>query len=58
MLSILKLHGHNPAGICNKTNHGKLKLVKNREDEDSLLICSQIKGVFKWKTTDNKKSTD
>ncbi|XP_028416631.1 uncharacterized protein LOC114540704 [Dendronephthya gigantea] len=43
--------GYDP-GLCNKTNHGKLKLVKNREDEDSLFICSQVKGVFKWKSTD------
>ena len=48
--------GYDP-GLCNQTNRGKLKLVKNREDEDRLLVCSQEKGVFKWKTIQMVSST-
>ena len=44
----------NDPGPCNKDNHGKLKLVKNREDDDRLLVCLQEKRVFNWKATDGE----
>ena len=45
--------GYDP-GPCSNTNHGKLKLAKNRENKDRLLICSEEEGVFKWIRTDGK----
>ena len=43
--------GYDP-GLCASSNRGKLKTVKNREDKDTLLICSEENGVYKWKVTD------
>ena len=45
--------GYDP-GPCSNTNHGKLKLAKNRENKDRLLVCSEEEGVFKWIRTDGK----
>ena len=41
-------------GICNETNHGNLIMVKDRENNDKLLVCAEEKSVYLWKTTDGK----
>ena len=43
-------------GSCSKSNHGDLILVKDRENRDTLLICTENNGVYNWKTTDSKAS--
>ena len=49
-------NGYDP-GLCANSSHGKLKIVKNREDKDTLLVCFQEQGVYKWKMTDGEKHT-
>ena len=43
--------GYDP-GSCSKTEGGSLKLIKNRLNNDKLLICTEERGVYAWKTTD------
>ena len=38
-------------GSCSKSNHGDLILVKDRENRDTMLICTEGNGVYKWQTT-------
>ncbi|CAB4043773.1 Hypothetical predicted protein, partial [Paramuricea clavata] len=45
---------HDP-GKCSKSSHGELILVKDRENRDTVLICTEDNGVYSWKTTDNSK---
>ena len=40
-------------GSCSKSNHGDLILVKDRENKDTMLICTEGNGVYKWQTTDS-----
>ena len=49
----VSLEGYNP-GECNKENHGKLIIVKDRQDNDKLLVCAEENKVYLWKTTDGK----
>jgi hypothetical protein len=46
--------GYDP-GLCANSTRGKLKMVKNREDKDTLLVCFQENGVYMWKMTDGRK---
>ncbi len=39
-------------GSCNTTTHGQEVLVKDRSDEEIILICAKSKGVYKWKPLD------
>ncbi|XP_028403464.1 uncharacterized protein LOC114526145 [Dendronephthya gigantea] len=52
MLTVRK--NHDP-GSCSESNHGELKLVKDRENRDTILVCTEFDEVFSWKTTDNSK---
>ena len=44
---------HDP-GTCSKSNHGDLILVKDRENKDTILVCTEDNGLYGWKTTDSK----
>ena len=44
---------HDP-GKCSKSNHGELILVKDRENRDTVLICTEDNDVYSWKTTDSE----
>ena len=44
---------HDP-GTCSQSNHGEIILVKDRESQDTILVCTEHKGNFAWKTTDSK----
>ena len=52
----MSIRGYHP-GICDKRNHGKLTMVKDREENDKLLVCAKENKVYIWKTTDGKFST-
>ena len=41
-------------GSCNRKSHGKEVLVKDRSDEEIILVCVKDKGVYQWKATDGK----
>ena len=43
--------GYDP-GSCSKKERGLLKLIKDRSNNDKLLICNERNGVYVWKTTD------
>ncbi|XP_028391546.1 uncharacterized protein LOC114516311 [Dendronephthya gigantea] len=43
--------GYDP-GSCSKKERGLLKLIKDRSNNDKLLICAEQNGVYAWKTTD------
>ncbi|XP_028413273.1 uncharacterized protein LOC114536122 [Dendronephthya gigantea] len=43
--------GYDP-GSCGKKERGLLKLIKDRSNNDKLLICKKENGVYTWKTTD------
>ncbi|XP_028391389.1 uncharacterized protein LOC114516186 [Dendronephthya gigantea] len=43
--------GYDP-GSCGKKERGLLKLIKDRSNNDKLLICKEENGVYAWKTTD------
>ncbi|XP_028413272.1 uncharacterized protein LOC114536121 [Dendronephthya gigantea] len=43
--------GYDP-GSCTKKERGLLKLIKDRSNNDKLLICAERNGVYAWKTTD------
>ncbi|XP_028391545.1 uncharacterized protein LOC114516310 [Dendronephthya gigantea] len=43
--------GYDP-GSCSKKKRGLLKLIKDRSNNDKLLICAEQNGVNAWKTTD------
>ncbi|XP_028405295.1 uncharacterized protein LOC114527801 [Dendronephthya gigantea] len=45
---------YNP-GTCAKANRGELVLVKDRENKDTILVCTEDEGVYTWKTTDGSK---
>ena len=49
----VSFHDHNP-GKCNKKNHGQLIIVKDRQDNEKLLVCAEEKSVYLWKPTDGK----
>ena len=42
---------HDP-GPCNSSNHGYFNIVKDREMNDKLLVCSENKGVYQWIVSD------
>ena len=44
---------HNP-GNCSEPNHGEIILVKDRENKDTILVCTEDNGNYAWKTTDSK----
>ena len=41
-------------GSCSTSNHGELILVKDRENKDTILVCTEDNGVYNWKTTDSE----
>ncbi|XP_028413259.1 uncharacterized protein LOC114536107 [Dendronephthya gigantea] len=43
--------GYDP-GSCSKKERGLLKLIKDRSNNDKLLICAEQNAVYGWKTTD------
>ena len=44
---------HDP-GNCSESNHGEMILVKDRENKDTILVCTEDNGNYAWKTTDSK----
>ena len=52
----ISVQGYNP-GECNYGSHGKLVLVKDRRDNDKLLVCVEENGVYLWKPTDGSSPT-
>lgn len=44
---------HDP-GNCSQSNHGEIILVKDRENKDTILVCTEDNGNYAWKTTDSK----
>ncbi len=44
-------------GSCSRSNHGDLTLVKDRENRDILLVCTESNGAYNWKTTDMSKTS-
>jgi hypothetical protein len=45
--------GYDP-GSCKNETHGNEVLVKNRADEEKIVICVKDKGVYQWRSTDGK----
>jgi hypothetical protein len=41
-------------GTCNSTSHGQEVLVKDRSDEEIIVICVKDKGFYQWKTLDGR----
>ena len=41
-------------GPCKNETHGKYVLVKNRADEEIVVICVKDKGIYHWKSMDGK----
>jgi hypothetical protein len=41
-------------GPCKKKTHGKEVLVKNRADEEKVVICVKDKGAYQWESTDGE----
>ena len=52
---MLRVRNTYDPGSCSKSNHGELILVKDRENRDTILVCTEDKGIYSWKTTDNYK---
>ena len=46
-------NGYDP-GKCNQSNHATFIVVKDRENNDRLLICAEENDVYNWKTTDGE----
>ncbi|XP_028405278.1 uncharacterized protein LOC114527785 [Dendronephthya gigantea] len=42
-------------GTCARSNRGELVLVKDREDKDAIVMCTEDKGIYSWKTTEGSK---
>ena len=55
MLTVRKTHD---PGSFSKSNHGELILVKDRENRDTVLVCTEDNEVYSWKTTDSKYSNN
>lgn len=49
--SVKILDGNDP-GSCDESNHGAEVLIKDREDNERLLICADNNDGFVWKATD------
>ncbi|CAB4015633.1 Hypothetical predicted protein, partial [Paramuricea clavata] len=49
-------NGYDP-GKCNQSNHARFIVVKDRENNDRLLICAEENDVYNWKTTDGSDPT-
>lgn len=47
------LNDYDP-GSCNQTRHGHEVLVKNRAEQETVLVCTKDKNVYKWMSTDGK----
>ena len=41
-------------GQCNKSNHAEEVLVRDRQNNDKILICSKNNGVYQWKAVYGK----
>ena len=50
------LDGNDP-GQCDKSNHAQEVLVRDRQNNEKILICSKNHGGYQWKTVDGKLIT-
>jgi hypothetical protein len=41
-------------GPCKNETHGEEVLVKNRDDEEKVVICVMDKGTYQWESPDGK----
>ena len=41
-------------GLCDEKAHGQQVLVKDKTDEEIILICVKDKGVYHWRPTFGK----
>lgn len=49
--SVKVLDGNDP-GSCDKSNHADEVLVRDRENKEKILICTEENGIYLWRTTD------
>ena len=47
------MNGYDP-GPCDNKIHGKEVLVKDRSEDEIILICVKNKGVYQWKPIDGR----
>ena len=52
LIQLLKVRDNYDPGNCGKSNHGELIVVKDRENKDTILVCTEDKAVYTWKTTE------
>lgn len=41
-------------GSCSQANRGQLKLIKDRQDNDKLFLCSKYNKQYIWTSSDGK----
>ena len=51
----MSVKGYDP-GKCDQDSHGKLIMIKDRQNKDKLLVCAEENQGYIWKTTDGKYS--
>jgi hypothetical protein len=49
---LLRVREYYDPGSCAKVNHGEIILVKDRENKDTILVCTEEEGTYSWKTTE------
>lgn len=47
------LNSYDP-GTCDDKKHGHEVLVKDRDDEEIILICVKNRGVYQWRPMDGR----
>ncbi|XP_046843331.1 uncharacterized protein LOC124437395 isoform X1 [Xenia sp. Carnegie-2017] len=52
----IKVVKGNDPGLCYKNSSEKMTLVRDRQNIPKLLICSNVNGVFSWRTVDGSSS--
>ncbi|XP_028405398.1 uncharacterized protein LOC114527885 isoform X2 [Dendronephthya gigantea] len=55
MRKVLKVRNYHDPGTCAKSNHGELILVKDRENKDTIVVCTEDAGIYSWKTTEGSR---
>ena len=53
MQGIPAVNSYDP-GTCDEKTHGHEVLVKDRDDEEIILICVENKDVYQWRPMDGK----
>lgn len=52
LIQLLTVRDNYDPGSCGESNHGELIVVKDRQNKDTILVCTEDQAVYTWKTTE------